>query len=156
MSEVTAAIPSAASVQPCSAHRSRARVDRVERAAPARGADVAAVLAADLEERVADLPERAHPHGVHERVEDVAAAGRRRLQRRDRGRRLLAVAGVEVGEPVELRLLLGLGGPRELRRPGRRRVASGARNVLTPTIGRLPSCFLCSYSIDSSWIRPRW
>ena len=34
--------------------------------------------------------------------------------------------------------------------------ALGSRKVLTPMIGRVPSCLRCSYSIDSSWMRPRW
>ncbi len=32
----------------------------------------------------------------------------------------------------------------------------GLRKVLTPTIGREPSCLRISYSMDSSWILPRW
>src|SRR5690606_3425808 len=40
---------------------------------PARTSDVAAVLASDLEERLADLAEGAAAGGVHQRGEDVAA-----------------------------------------------------------------------------------
>ena len=40
------------------------------------GSDVAAVLAADLEEGLGDLLERAHPRRVHQHVEDVAALDR--------------------------------------------------------------------------------
>jgi signal transduction histidine kinase len=34
--------------------------------------------------------------------------------------------------------------------------ACGLRKVLTPMTGSVPSCLRRSYSIDSSWIRPRW
>src|SRR3712207_7443962 len=45
-----------------------------------------------------------------------SALHRDALETGDRGRRLLGVAGVEVGQPVELRLLLLLGGAGQLDR----------------------------------------
>ena len=40
--------------------------------------------------------------------------------------------------------------------PGAGPAPSGPRKVFTPMIGRVPSCLRRSYSIDSSWMRPRW
>src|SRR4051812_6370167 len=107
MTEVTATMPSAASNQP-----SRSQFCR----ASAMGSDIAPVLAADLEERLADLTERAAADRVHEGLEDVAPVGGGLLQRGERCRGLRAVLLVEGVQPVELRLLLGLGRPGQLDR----------------------------------------
>src|SRR5579875_539622 len=138
ISEVTAAMPSAASSQPCARHCRAAssmgsKVSGAVTACPLHipvrlkatvtsqlahpRSDVAPVLAADFEERVADLPERAVPDGLHQGLEDVAfgidGGG---LQPGDRLGCALGVPGAEVGEPGELRLLLLLGGAGELHR----------------------------------------
>src|SRR4051794_35112249 len=125
MSEVTAAMPSAAAPQPCPTHSRRAsatgskgsgrgvtttagsvgpvRHGGLPRAPGGRGGAggskppaVSAgparqgglprksqrppVLTADLEERLADLAERAHADGVHEGLERVLAGQRHRLE----------------------------------------------------------------------------
>src|ERR1700734_4017069 len=128
-------MPSAASSQPCARHCRAASsmgsngsgavmatnplTFRVFWPIVAGGSDVAPVLAARFEERVADLPERAFLYCVHQGGEDVVSADRGLLQPGDRGRRGFRVPGMEVGEPLELGLLLLLGGTGELHWPGR-------------------------------------
>src|SRR5579859_7675709 len=75
--------------------------------------DIAPVLAADLEERLGDLLQAAHPGRVHEHGEHVPARPGGVLQRGQGGVRLLPVPLVEVPDPVELRLLLLVGPPGE-------------------------------------------
>ena len=69
---------------------------------------VPAVLTADLEERLRDLAERARAHGLHQLPEHVAAAGRHLLEPGQRRVRLVAVRGVEGGQPLQLPALLVL------------------------------------------------
>src|SRR5512142_2580220 len=93
--DVTAAIPVAASSQSCARHC------RVASAIGSKGkglSDIAPVLSADLEEGVGDLAERAVPHDVHQCLEDVAALGRCRLQP---GQGLRGLVGVLVLEPPQ-------------------------------------------------------
>src|SRR5688572_24607133 len=69
----------------------------------------APILAPDLEERVRDLAERADARRVHQHLEDVGIGDHGLAQALQRRGRLVLVARVEVGEPLELALLL-LGG----------------------------------------------
>src|SRR5882724_10209652 len=76
--------------------------------------DVAAVLPADVEERLGDLLQGAHASRLHQDGEHVAARTGRILQRRERLVRLLAVPLLEVADPGQLGLLLLLGTPGQL------------------------------------------
>src|SRR5205809_27707 len=82
--EVTIAIPSAASVQPWRSHWPCASRIGSRSVATRPTSDVAAVLAADLEERLGDLLQRADASGVHQHGEDVLAAHGGLLQSGDR------------------------------------------------------------------------
>src|SRR5580700_5262080 len=81
--------------------------------------DVAAVLAADLEERLGDLLQAADPGRVHQGRERVAARADRLLQRRQRRAGVLGVLVLEFADAFELRLLLFLGRAGELEGGGR-------------------------------------
>ena len=76
--------------------------------------DVSAVLTADLEERLGDLLQAAHPGGVHQDGEHVAARARRFLQVGQGRVGFLAVPFGEIPDPFQLGLLLLLGGPGQL------------------------------------------
>src|SRR6516225_4804345 len=80
--------------------------------------DIAAVLAADLEECLGDLLQAAHPGGVHQDGEHVAAGSRRFFQLGQGAVRLLAVPFGEIPDAFQLGLLLLLGGAGEFSRDG--------------------------------------
>src|SRR3546814_14048607 len=91
--------------------RSALRVSTDVRHVSARGAsDVASVLAADLEERLGDLLQRADPGGVHPHREDVVSVDGRVLELGDRLLAPGSVLGLEGMNPLALGLLLRLGG----------------------------------------------
>src|SRR5215207_7527855 len=88
----------------------------------------AAVLAADLEQRIRDLPERAHAHRLHQHLEDVGVGYHRLLQALQHRARLGGMALPEITQAGQLALLLLVGGACELERLGHRvamRVAEG-------------------------------
>jgi hypothetical protein len=88
----------------------------------------APVLPAHLEQRVGDLPQRAAAHRVHQHREDVAVGDHGLLQALQHRRRLGAWRCVEVGQALQLALLLVLGRTRQLDGLGHRvavRVAEG-------------------------------
>src|SRR5688500_9107526 len=74
----------------------------------------AAVLAADLEQRVRDLPERADAHRVHQHLENVLIAYDCLAQALKHGAAFLVVLLVELAQARELRALLFLGGADQL------------------------------------------
>ena len=94
-------------------HRLPTAVRAIEAGAGA-GSHVPPVLAADLEERVRQLAQRADPGRPHQLVEHVALAGGHVLQPADGRLGLARVPGLEVGQPGQLALLLRLGGPGQL------------------------------------------
>src|SRR5690606_15680081 len=59
----------------------------------------APVLAADFEQRIGYLPERAYPHRVHQHFEHVAVVDHRLLQLLQHGRRLLRMPSLEFRQP---------------------------------------------------------
>ena len=59
------------------------------------------------------------PDRLHQGLEDVPAAGRRLLEAPQGRRGDLRVPGLEVGQPVQLALLFGFGGPGQLDLRGR-------------------------------------
>ena len=72
----------------------------------ARFLHVPAVLTADLEERLRDLPQARHLDRLHQLLEDVAATARHVLQALERRRRLRGVLRLEGVEPRQAALLL--------------------------------------------------
>jgi hypothetical protein len=96
---------------------------------------------------VGQLTQRAHPRGAHQLVEHVAVAGRHVLQPPQRLLGLAAVPPLEVREPLELGLLLRLGGAgmSSISTGAPASGSSGLRNVLTPIERqRHRSCLRCS------------
>ena len=63
-----------------------------------------------LEQRVRDLPERAAAHRLHQHLEHVAVRNHRVLQALQHGRRFARVQRLKFGQPLQLTLLLGVGG----------------------------------------------
>src|SRR6187402_62992 len=94
---VTAGSPRAWTLS-CPVTASRAPARRSKRSTNSRGRErlhVAAILAADVVERVRDLAERAHLHGLEQLLEDVAVAGGDLLQPPQCPRRFGAVPYLE-------------------------------------------------------------
>jgi hypothetical protein len=85
--------------------------------------DVAAVLAADFQERLGNLLKAAHPGSVHQDGEHVVARAGRILQRGERLVRLVPMPLGEIADPLELGFLFVLGAPGKL--SGRGLVAGG-------------------------------
>src|SRR6185437_14900826 len=87
---------------------------------PAVALHAAPILPSHVEQRVRDLTERTHAHRVHQLLEHVSVVDHHLLQSRKRGRRFVRMPRVEVGEALQLRLLLLVGRARELELPRRR------------------------------------
>src|SRR5687768_6911460 len=75
---------------------------------------VPAIATAHLEERMRDLAERADAHRVHQHLEHVGVGDHGLPQALEHRRRPRGVARVEIGEALQLALLLVLGGPGQL------------------------------------------
>ena len=73
----------------------------------------APVLAADFVQRRADLAERAALDRIDQHGEDVAVLDHRLLELLQHGRRLVGIAGVEVAQALDLRLLFLVGRARQ-------------------------------------------
>src|SRR6267143_2755754 len=87
-----------------------------KRYAPKRSPElrVAAVLAADFEQGVGDLPERADPHRVHQHGEDVLIANHCLSQPFNQVRRLLRMSRLKIAQAFQLRLFFFVGGTDQL------------------------------------------
>src|SRR5438445_11427213 len=70
---------------------------------------VAAVVAADFEQGVGDLPERADSHRVHQHREDVLVANHYLAQPFKHVRRILRISRFKLAPAFQLRLLFLLG-----------------------------------------------
>ena len=110
------------------------------------GLHVTPVLAADHEERLADLAGRAVPDRLHQGREDVPAAGRRLLEAPQRGRATSACLAWKLASRSSWLCFSASAARASSTFAGAARSAPGSVNVFTPTSGRLPSCLRCSYS----------
>src|SRR5438445_5917710 len=82
-----------------------------KRCSPTRSPElhVAAVLAADFEQGVGDLPERADPYRIHQHGEDVLIANHCLAQPFKHVRRLLRISRLKIAQAFQLRLLFLFG-----------------------------------------------
>src|SRR4051794_25126795 len=91
-----------------------AATTKISRIMGAGSLHVAAVLSADFEQGIGDLPQGTNAHGVHEDFEHVAVVNDGLLQALEHGRRLRRMAGVEIVQALQLALLFFFGGAGKL------------------------------------------
>ena len=102
------------------------------------------------------LSQRSHFDRLHQLGKDVAAFDCRFLQPFQRRRSLLLVALLECPQIQDLLFLLLFSRPGQLaRRIEPLFVGAGIEEGVDPDDRQFAICFLCSYSIDSSWILER-
>src|SRR5258706_3766436 len=124
-SDLLTRLPSPRPVVPSSPVRVAIAESRCPMAAASHAA---AVLPAHFEQRMGDLPQRADTYRIHQHLEHVAVVDDRLLQPLQRRRGFARMQPMELGEALQLRLLLLLGGARQLDVLGHRlavRVAEG-------------------------------